>query len=101
MLKVYFLRRLKDEEKNKISIEGQSAFYRATVDDTPDPREARVICEELPALDSLALRTETPTEEDKKQHQALLSSSQPVRNITAEIDRINEDITAIKQSLNI
>ena len=99
MLKVYTLRRLRNLDTNTDFIEGQEAITNALVEDSDDPALARVVCEEVPLLDGLALDTEPPTARDIEQLHSMLKESKPPRNIYAEVDSILDNLEAIKSRL--
>ena len=96
MLKVYYLRQLKNEKTNTEYTEGSEFISQAICETTKEPDVRKVIIEEKNELASLALRIEEPTEQDIENYKAL-----PVptvsRDILAEIDALKARIEKLEK----
>jgi len=97
MLKVYYLRQLKDEASNTEYIEGQDLISNAICETTEKPDVYRVIVEENPNLARLALKVEEPTEQDLENYNSLLQPSPPPRNLEQEIDDLKARIEKLEK----
>ena len=88
MLKVYYLRQLKDEANNVEYTEGSEYISQAICETTGKPNVRRVIIEESINLASLASKVEEPTQRDIANYNSLPKPAPPPRDLTAEIDGI-------------
>uniref|UniRef100_A0A6M3LNG4 Uncharacterized protein n=1 Tax=viral metagenome TaxID=1070528 RepID=A0A6M3LNG4_9ZZZZ len=101
MIKVYYLRQLKDELTNTEYTEGLEFISHAIIYTTEKPDVRRVIIEENPNLGVLALAVEKPTKRDLANYASLSEFSSPSRNLAAEIDEIKASILEVKTLLEV
>ena len=95
MIKVYYLRQLKDETTNTEYTEGSDYISQAINETTEKPDNRRVIIEESPDLQSLALKVEEPTERDLANYKSL-PEQVPFRDLKTEIDALKVEINKLK-----
>ncbi len=86
MIKVYYLRQLKDKATNTKYTEGGQYISRAISETTENPDIRKVIIEENVNLAKLAIKVEEPAEQDLKNHNSLPKQLFPPRDLVAEID---------------
>jgi len=86
MIRVYYLRQLKDITENVEYTEGSEYISHAISKATENPAVRRVIIEENRYLSELALRTEEPTMQDLDDYNSLSELSPPSRNLEEEVD---------------
>ena len=99
MIKVYYLKQLKDETTNTEYIEGSEFISQAICEATREPDIRRVIIEENPNLASLALKVEAPTKRDIQNYNALPKPALPPRDLAAEIDNLKTRIEILEKTL--
>jgi len=97
MLKIYYLRQLKDEATNTEYTQGQEFISQAISEATEKPDVRRVIIEENPNLASLALKVEEPTKRDIENYNSLPAPSPPPRNLEAEIDNLKARVDKMEK----
>ena len=96
MIKVYYLRQLKDEVTNAEYTKGSQFISQAICECTEKPDVRRVIIEENTNLQALALRTEVPSQRDLNNY-ASLPEPTPPRNLIAEIDALKVRIEKLEK----
>ena len=101
MIKVYFLRQLKDETTNTEYTEGSEFISHAICEATEKPDVRRVIIEENSNLAKLALSVEEPTQRDIDNYASLPEPTLPARNLEAEIDELKAIIKALESKVKL
>ena len=96
MLKVYYLKQLKNEATNTEYTDGSMYISRAINEATEKPDMRRVIIEENPNLAAIALKVEKPTQRDFNNYDSLPESSPQPRDLAAEIDKLKVAIAVLK-----
>ena len=97
MIKVYFLKQLKDKATNIEWTEGQEFITQAISETTADPDVRRVIIEENTELANIALKVEEPTARDIDNYNSLPEPSPLPRNLEAEIDDLKARIEKLEK----
>ena len=97
MIKVYYLRQLKDKVTNAEYTEGSEFISQAICECTEKPDVRRVIIEENPNLASLALKVEEPTQRDIDNYNSLPKPSPLPRNLEAEIDELKARVEKLEK----
>lgn len=100
MLKVYYLRQLKDIPTNTEYTEGQQHISHAISETTENPNVRRVIIEENTNLQALALVVEDPTQQDLDNYNTLPAVG-PVRNLIAEIEELKANLSDIEKAIGV
>ena len=96
MLKVYYLRQLKDEATNTEYTQGQDYIYQAISEITEKPDVRRVIIEENADLDALALKVEEPTQGDLDNFASLPEPTPLPRNLEVELDALSSRVKMLE-----
>ena len=97
MIKVYYLRQLRDEVRNTEYTEGSEFISQAISECTKSPDIRRVIIEENLNLAGLALKIEKPTGQDIEKYNSLPKPTPPPRNLEAEIDALKARIDKLER----
>lgn len=98
MIKVYYLRQLKDQVNNVEYTEGSGYISNAICEVTEKPDVRRVIIKENTNLQALALKVEEPTLRDIENYNSLPASpALPPRDLTAELDALKVRIEKLEK----
>ena len=97
MLKVYYLRQLKEKANNMEYTKGGEYISQAISETTDKPDVRRIIIEENPNLASLALKVEEPTQRDIDNYNSLPEPSSLPRNLAAEIDDLKARVEKLEK----
>ena len=96
MIKIYYLKQLKDKVTNTEYTEGSQFISQAICECTEKPDVRRVIIEENTNLQALALRTEVPSQRDLNNY-ASLPEPTPPHNLIAELDALKVRIEKLEK----
>lgn len=96
MIKVYYLRRLKDTTTNTEYIKGHEYISHAICEATEKPDVRRVIIEENPNLAMLAMKIEESTRQDLNNYKTLPELGCPSRDLVAEIDALKARVEKLE-----
>jgi len=97
MLKVYYLRQLKNEVIDTEYTEGSEYISRAICEATEEPGIRRVIIEEKSELAAIALRVEEPTNRDIENYNSLPEIGVS-RDLAKEIDELKARIAKLEEA---
>ena len=95
VIKVYYLRQLKDTEKEWT--EGEEFISQAISETTEDPSIRRIVIEENTNLDVLALQTEVPSQRDLDNYVQLPKPSPLARSLEAKVDDLTARIEKLER----
>ena len=101
MIKVYYLRQLKDEASNTEYTEGTEFISHAISEATEKPDIRRVIIEENANLAGLALKVEEPSQRDIDNYNSLPEPSPLPRDLLAEFDAAKVKIADLEKATGI
>jgi len=96
MLKVYYLKQLKDEATNTEYTEGSEFISQAICETTEKPDIRRVIIKENSNLANLALKVEDPTQRDLD-NIASLPPVLPLRDLFKEFDDLKVKVDKLEE----